>query len=90
MDKDIKDEGRAANICGCSRISNPYTSFDDTEKAVLWDIGWLMQTQHWAGKPDNMCKGKNCTAVRGDDDHSSECEKEHEDTVNGLMPHFET
>ena len=88
MDTDTKDEGRAANIRGISRKKNPYVSRKDTGKAVLWDTGWLMQTQHGAGKPDSMCKGKNCTAMCGVG-HSSECEKEHKDTVNGLMPHFE-
>lgn len=88
MVNEIKEDGRAANIRGVSRNSNPYTSFEDTGKAVDWDLGWLQQTQHWAGRPKKMCKGKNCTAMRGVG-HSEECIKERDDCANGIMPHFE-
>ena len=79
MSDKTKEEGRIANCKGISRNKNPYMSWEDTGKAVEWDLGWLMQTQNWAGKPKSMCKGANCTAVHRepDSEHSKECRKEH-------------
>ncbi len=35
--------------------------------------------------PSTMCKGRNCTVVGGGfrEDHSVECQKDHEDSCNG-------
>jgi len=79
MSEETKEEGRVANVKGISRNKNPYKARDGYGLSLDWDMGWLMQTQHWAGRPESMCKGERCTAVRGEPNskHSLECHKEH-------------
>lgn len=89
-DKDAKKEGRIANVKGVPRNKNPYKAWDGEGKYLDWDTGWLMQTQSWAGKPVEICKGEGCTAERGDADnmHSKACHKEHDFNVDRCFSIF--
>ena len=79
-----KEEGRVANCKGIARDKNPYKGISGKGMQLGWDTGWLLQTQHWAGKPESLCKGDNCTAARGelDSEHSKECLEEHARVVD--------
>lgn len=90
MSKEAKEEGRIANVKGISRNKNPYKARDGDGKELDWDTGWLMQTQHWTGKPEKTCTSEGCKAVRGepDSEHSETCHKEHTANVDSCFSVF--